>query len=548
MLPLLLLGGITLLIFSVIRYYQHTSRFPKGPFPLPFIGNLFQIDFKAQHKTFQMFGKKQPGIYTLFMPIPFVQITDYQIIKEAFVDKGDDFTGRPMNKLIQEAFSFAPNAGVINSNGDNWREQRRAAISILRDFGMGRNLMEEQVRSSVAEYIEHLQQIEDKDNVDMRWPVQVMVANIINEVLFGYRHKYDDCKPLMNYVTRFNKMMEQVITTRALLLAMIFPRIRHWPIIGWYSFGRIAEMVAEINEYIVDNVNRCLDGYKMEDEPTCFVQAYKQRMKNHDFLDQTNLFATCSDFFMAGQETTTTTLRWAMLFFAKHQDKQRNYCSESTWILTTQSHRSICTCVQMPYARACVLEVQRRANILQTNVQRVTTKDVEIQGYTIPEGAWVNGDIHYLMTNDPLFVNPCDFCPERYIAEDGKTLRKDLVERTLPFSIGKRVCAGEAIARVELFIGLTATVQHYRLLPSTGTEIDLEPYPHSFILPKDQKICLQKTRALAIMLLYFVLGFSAFIIYRLVKYYRWVARYPKGPIPLPFIGNMHQVFSLHFPI
>lgn len=35
--------------------------------------------------------------------------------------------------------------GVINSNGDIWREQRRTAISILRDFGMGKNLMEELV-------------------------------------------------------------------------------------------------------------------------------------------------------------------------------------------------------------------------------------------------------------------------------------------------------------------------------------------------------------------------------------------------------------------
>lgn len=40
--------------------------------------------------------------------------------------------------------------GVINSNGDNWREQRRAAISIMRDFGMGKGLMEAQVKHSLS--------------------------------------------------------------------------------------------------------------------------------------------------------------------------------------------------------------------------------------------------------------------------------------------------------------------------------------------------------------------------------------------------------------
>ncbi|GMS98151.1 hypothetical protein PENTCL1PPCAC_20326, partial [Pristionchus entomophagus] len=99
------------------------------------------FDYKSQHKTFNRLGKQHKGIYTLFTPIPFVQINDYQILKEAFVDKGDDFVGRPTNKVFQEAFAFAPNSGVISSNGDNWREQRRVAISILRDFGMGKNLM-----------------------------------------------------------------------------------------------------------------------------------------------------------------------------------------------------------------------------------------------------------------------------------------------------------------------------------------------------------------------------------------------------------------------
>ncbi|GMS92971.1 hypothetical protein PENTCL1PPCAC_15145 [Pristionchus entomophagus] len=250
MLAVLLLGSVSLLIYSIVRYYQYTAKYPKGPLPLPFIGNFLEFDFKAQYKTFTKIGKEQNGMYTMFTPIPFVQMTDYQIIKEAFVDKGDDFVGRPTNKVIQEAFSFAPNAGVINSNGDNWREQRRVAITILRDFGMGKNLMEEQVRSSIADYIAHLSAIEDKDNVDMRWPVQVMVANIINEALFGYRYKHEECQPLMRYVEvlqkkRFNeisqrynlKMIEHMSDSKGLLLGMGFPFLTNLPIIGWYTYG-----------------------------------------------------------------------------------------------------------------------------------------------------------------------------------------------------------------------------------------------------------------------------------------------------------------------
>ncbi|GMS97894.1 hypothetical protein PENTCL1PPCAC_20069 [Pristionchus entomophagus] len=87
MIGVLLLGGISLLIYSIVRYYQYTARYPKGPWPLLFIGNLLEFDFKAQHNTFNKFGKEQKGIYTLFTPIPYIQITDWKLIKEAFVNK-----------------------------------------------------------------------------------------------------------------------------------------------------------------------------------------------------------------------------------------------------------------------------------------------------------------------------------------------------------------------------------------------------------------------------------------------------------------------------
>ncbi|KAF8373884.1 hypothetical protein PRIPAC_80313 [Pristionchus pacificus] len=494
MFSILLIGAASVLIYSIVRYYQYTAKYPKGPLPLPFIGNLLDFDFKSQHKIFDRLGKERNGIYTLFAPMPYVQLTNYELIKEAFVDKGDDFLGRPTNKLFQE-IGFAPNAGVINSNGDNWREQRRAAITILRDFGMGKNLMEEQVRSSVADYIEHLNSIEDKENVDLRWPVQVMVANIINEALFGYRYKHNDCAPLIKYVEDFNVAVERFGESKAMLIGMAFPFLTTLPVIGWYTFGRFKDLMSKINQYIVDNVEQALKDYNVDDEPTCFVHAYKQRMGQNAFLDKNNLLASCSDFFLAGQETTTTTLRWAMLLMATHPEIQEKLRQEIHSVVGKDRLPFMADQQKLPYASACVLELQRFGNILATNVQRVTVRDTEIGGQTIPKDTWVNGDIHFLMANDPNFDRPEEFRPERYLLEDGKTLRKarkDLVDRTIPFSIGKRVCAGEGIARVELFLGLTSTFQRFKILPRSGQQIDLVPCQGTFLQPKPQKLRLQR--------------------------------------------------------
>ncbi|GMR45654.1 hypothetical protein PMAYCL1PPCAC_15849, partial [Pristionchus mayeri] len=280
----ILLGFLTLLGYALMKYYQFTAKYPKGPFPLPFIGNAHQFDFKHQWKSLQKLGREQNGFYTLFSPIPFVQITDFEIIKEAFIDKGDDFVGRPDNEIIQEAFTFAPNAGVINSNGESWRENRCAAISIMRDFGMGKNLMEEQVRASVAEYIAHLDSIVDKEHADLRWPIQVMIANVINEVLFGYRYKHAACRPLMNYVEDLNKYLELCSNSIAIMVGMGFPFLAKVPYIGWHVFGKFKHGMEQVNRYIVANVERILAEYDVEDEPACFVQAYAQRMREHEKL------------------------------------------------------------------------------------------------------------------------------------------------------------------------------------------------------------------------------------------------------------------------
>ncbi|KAF8374503.1 hypothetical protein PRIPAC_80932 [Pristionchus pacificus] len=426
------------LAYGIYRYYEFVSRYPKGPFPFPFIGNVTEIDPKVLHKSLERVGKGQSGMYTMFIPHPVVQITDFDVMREAFIENGEAFTGRPQNKIIQEVFSFAPNAGVINSTGEVWREQRRAAVSILRDFGMGKNHMEELVCSSIEDYLIHLDTVADKENIDLRWPIQVMVANVINEVLFGFRYKYDDCQPLMDYVICVNEvtlspilkrdfpvqMLLGVMKNRGVGIAMAIPAITKIPCIRERTIGKTESRMKEINQYIVDNVTRARRDYNVEDEPTCFVHACKQRMQENNNLDDVNLMTTCSDFFLAGQETTTTTLRWAMLIMAKSQEIQEKLRAEIHAVVGTERLPTMADQVKMPYARACVLELQRFANILGTNVQRTTTQDVIIRGQRIPEGTWVNADIHYVMANDPIFENSDEFRPERYLAVDGSSLRK----------------------------------------------------------------------------------------------------------------------------
>lgn len=52
------------------------------------------------------------------------------------------------------------------------------------------------------------------------------------------------------------------------------------------------------------------------------------------------------------------------------------------------------------------------------------------------------------------------FKPERFLDEDGKLKR---VDQLMPFSLGKRQCLGEGIARMELFLVLANLLHRYRV-------------------------------------------------------------------------------------
>ena len=65
------------------------------------------------------------------------------------------------------------------------------------------------------------------------------------------------------------------------------------------------------------------------------------------------------------------------------------------------------------------------------------------------------------------------FRPERFLDTEGRVVKD---EHWVPFSLGRRQCLGETLARAELFLFFTALVQHYTLLPETAGRVPAEAW------------------------------------------------------------------------
>uniref|UniRef100_A0A8C8ZYK2 Uncharacterized protein n=1 Tax=Prolemur simus TaxID=1328070 RepID=A0A8C8ZYK2_PROSS len=95
-----------------------------------------------------------------------------------------------------------------------------------------------------------------------------------------------------------------------------------------------------------------------------------------------NLIALVSNLFVAGTETTASTLRRGILLMMRYPEVQKKVYDESTNVVACAQPR-IARRTQMPYTDAVIQEVQRFANILPAGLPRATTTDIVLKNWEV---------------------------------------------------------------------------------------------------------------------------------------------------------------------
>uniref|UniRef100_A0A8D1DIM3 unspecific monooxygenase n=1 Tax=Sus scrofa TaxID=9823 RepID=A0A8D1DIM3_PIG len=465
----LVLGLSCLLLFSLWKQSSGKGKLPPGPTPLPILGNILQLDIKDISKSLSNLSKVYGPVYTVYLGLkPTVVLHGYEAMKEALIDAGEEFSGRgnfPMAERVNKGH------GIVFSNGKIWKETRRFSLMTLRNFGMGKRSIEERVQEEARCLVEELRKT-NASPCDPTFLLGCAPCNVICSIIFHNRFDYTD----PNFLTFLGKLNEnfRILNSLWIQACNIFPALIDY-LPG--SHNKVFKNFAYVKSYILEKVKEhqaSLDVNDPRDFIDCFLIKMEQEKHNHQMVfTLENLIATAVDLFRAGTETTSTTLRYGLLLLLKHPDVTAKVQKEIDSVI--ERHRSPCMQdrIHMPYTDAVVHEIQRYIDLVPISVPHTVTRDIKFRNYLIPKGTTVLTSLTSLLHDVQEFPNPEVFDPGHFLDESGNFKKSDYF---MPFSTGKRVCVGESLARMELFLFLTSILQKFTLEPVIDLkDIDTTP-------------------------------------------------------------------------
>ncbi|GMS92471.1 hypothetical protein PENTCL1PPCAC_14645 [Pristionchus entomophagus] len=351
--------------------------------------------------------------------------------------------------------------------------------------------MEAQVNRSIDELLDQLAATNDgMTPFNITLPIQLCVGNIINETLFGYHFKYTDTDQFEFVINSVSKHLQNLKDNVWVLIVQAWPWTRHLPIIGRKGHAEPIRDISKFQDFIAEGVNRIVQTYDTDQEPTNFVQSYLAEMKKNPQLDLINLNQVAIDFWMAGMETTSTTLRWAVLLLMKHANVQEKVRSELWSVVGRDRRLEMADKPSLPYFNATIAEIMRAANTIPFLAFHrcgfiASTEDSIVGGKLIPADTLTLPQTYSVLRDERFFDRPEAFLPERFLEIDGTTPHKKNLERLLAFGMGKRICVGEGLARMEIFLVLGTLLLRYRLEPTDP--IDMKPIFSVVLAPRPFK-------------------------------------------------------------
>uniref|UniRef100_A0A8C6TT49 Cytochrome P450 2U1 n=1 Tax=Neogobius melanostomus TaxID=47308 RepID=A0A8C6TT49_9GOBI len=406
-------------------------------------------------------AKVYGNVYSLFAGTNLmVVLNGYEVLKDALSNHPEVFSDRPDIPAItimtkRKGIVFAPYGPV-------WRKQRKFCHATLRNFGLGKLSLEPcilQGLDTINTQLLHLHKERGAAGIDPAPLITNAVSNVICSMALGQRFHHEDkeFRTLLNLMARG---LEICVNSPAVLIN-VFPLLYYLPFGVFKELRQVERDITLFLKRIIKAHRESLDP----ENPRDLVDMYLLEMlaqqaageKDSSFTED-YLFYIIGDLFIAGTDTTTNSVLWILFYMVLYPDIQDKVQKEIDAVIGSHQAPSMTDKGSLPFTEATIMEVQRLTVVVPLAIPHMTSMTTEFCGYTIPKGTVIIPNLWSVHRDPTVWDEPDHFNPARFLDQDGNLLRK---EYFMPFGIGRRVCMGEQLAKMELFLMVTSLLQGF---------------------------------------------------------------------------------------
>jgi len=464
---LALIGCLIFLLWLYIQYkWKVLEKYGiSGPPPtLMDMGNVSTFTnpqfFYNDQKLIKKYGNVV-GRYTFTSPR--ILIADPDILKQVMIKEFKSFPDRQdrANKCFGKEF----NRALTQTSGESWKRQRSALSPTFSSSKMKEIFPI--LQRCIDNEIGSMQKIIEEKNgiIEAKIEFGNISMNCIIQAAFGT----DMGEKQHEVATQMRKLLKNdIVNSPWFLISLMWKRFEDimdaldWSILPAAPLKYFLNLSDTIIQMRKEHGSNRVDLLQlMLDAETSSEEAAKKTGKG---LTRTEIKGQTLLFFLAGYETTATTMQFLSYHLATHPDLQEKLRSEINEVLEQHGGKITYESIRdMKYLEMCMNETLRFYPIVPAN-SRVSEREVTINGVTIPKGAFVDIPVYALLRSPDHWDDPDKFIPERM--EDLGQIDPLIFQ---PFGAGPRICIGMRFAQLEIKLTFVRLLQEFRLLPSEET-------------------------------------------------------------------------------
>lgn len=428
---------------------------PSGPQGNFLLGSINQ--FSEDEPTFLLESVKQFGdlVYFRLAHVHTYLLGHPDLIREVLVTQSDKFEKAPLDKQILGKFL---GNGLLISDGDFHKRQRRLAQPAFHS---------KRIHNYAEVMVDFTNQImanwQNNAVVDVTNEMIHLTMLIVSKTLFdadAITGSGDTAVTIGNAMHDF-----QAVSNRDYQRGFSLPS---WiPTADNRLRNRAAAEFNKVMEQIIAERRRTAVNGQITDTGDLLSMLMLSEDEDGEFMDDRQLRDEVATLFAAGHETTSNALSWTWYLLAQNPEVEEKLREELDNVLAGRQP-SLADLPNLPYSLQIIKESMRLYPPAWILNGRIALEDVQLGGYTVPQGNILFISPYVMHHLPQYFTEPETFKPERFTPEFEKSLPKFAY---MPFGGGARVCIGNAFGMMEAQLVLATIAQRFRLELATDKPI-----------------------------------------------------------------------------